>query len=105
VLTQQVSSVEAAVNRVSLRRPSPNIILILSDDVGYGGDPARGMPTPSPDRLAARHPEWQHKERFASLLNGNLTSALAGGDKSIAEIGMVTHAGMNMALSLAVLRP
>jgi Sulfatase len=37
----------------------PNIILILSDDFGYGdagaygGGPARGSPTPSIDRLAA----------------------------------------------------
>jgi len=37
----------------------PNIILILSDDFGYGdagvygGGPGRGMPTPSLDRLAA----------------------------------------------------
>jgi arylsulfatase A-like enzyme len=39
-------------------RKKPNIILILSDDFGYGdagvygGGPGRGMPTPSLDRLA-----------------------------------------------------
>jgi len=39
--------------------PKPNIILILSDDFGYGdsgvygGGPGRGMPTPSLDRLAS----------------------------------------------------
>ena len=39
-------------------QPKPNIILILSDDFGYGdsgpygGGPGRGMPTPSLDRLA-----------------------------------------------------
>ena len=37
----------------------PNIILILSDDFGYGdagvygGGPGRGMPTPNLDRMAA----------------------------------------------------
>src|SRR6516162_5811792 len=37
----------------------PNIILIVSDDFGYGdsgpygGGPGRGMPTPNLDRLAA----------------------------------------------------
>ncbi len=44
--------------------------------------------------LAPRHPEWQSKEPFASLLKGDLKNALAGGEKSIAEIVMVTHAGM-----------
>jgi len=44
--------------------------------------------------LAPRHPEWQHKEPFASLLQGNLKGALAGGEKSLTEIVMVTHAGM-----------
>jgi len=40
------------------QQPKPNIILILSDDFGYGdsgpygGGPGRGMPTPSLDRLA-----------------------------------------------------
>ena len=44
--------------------------------------------------LAPRHPEWKTKEPFASLLKGNVNKALAGGDKAIAEIVMVTHAGM-----------
>ncbi|MBN1853784.1 MAG: haloacid dehalogenase-like hydrolase, partial [Pirellulales bacterium] len=44
--------------------------------------------------LAPRHPEWQHKEPFASILKGDLTRALADGEKSIVEIVMVTHAGM-----------
>jgi len=44
--------------------------------------------------LAPRHPEWKTKEPFASLLKGDLKKALAGGDKAIAEIVMVTHAGM-----------
>src|SRR5690349_21432382 len=40
-------------------QPKPNIILIVSDDFGYGdsgvygGGPGRGMPTPSLDRLAS----------------------------------------------------
>ena len=44
--------------------------------------------------LAPQHPEWKTKEPFASLLKGDVKRALAGGEKAIAEIVMVTHAGM-----------
>jgi hypothetical protein len=44
--------------------------------------------------LAPQHPEWKTKEPFASLLRGDVSKALAGGDKAIAEIVMATHAGM-----------
>jgi phosphoglycolate phosphatase-like HAD superfamily hydrolase len=44
--------------------------------------------------LAPQHPEWKTKEPFASLLKGDVNKALAGGEKAIAEIVMVTHAGM-----------
>lgn len=44
--------------------------------------------------LAPKHPEWKTKEPFASLLKGDVSKALAGGDKAIAEIVMATHAGM-----------
>jgi hypothetical protein len=44
--------------------------------------------------LAPEHPEWKTKEPFASLLKGDVKGALAGGEKAIAEIVMVTHAGM-----------
>jgi phosphoserine phosphatase len=44
--------------------------------------------------LAPQHPEWKHKEPFASLLKGDLNAALAGGDHAILELIMATHAGM-----------
>jgi hypothetical protein len=44
--------------------------------------------------LAPQHPEWTTTEPFASLLKGDIKAALAGGDKSIIEILMATHAGM-----------
>jgi hypothetical protein len=47
--------------------------------------------------LAPQHPEWKDKEPFASLLKGDVKSALAGGEHAIAEIVMVTHAGMSTA--------
>jgi phosphoglycolate phosphatase-like HAD superfamily hydrolase len=47
--------------------------------------------------LAPKHPEWKTKEPFASLLKGDVKKALAGGEKAIAQIVMVTHAGMTTA--------
>jgi len=44
--------------------------------------------------LAPQHPEWKTQEPFASLLKGDVKSALAGGMKSVVEIIMSTHAGM-----------
>ena len=43
--------------------------------------------------LAPQHPEWKTNEPFASLLRGDVKGALAGGEKAIVEIMMVTHAG------------
>lgn len=44
--------------------------------------------------LAPQHPEWSTKEPFASLLKGDLKTALAGGDHALLEVVMATHAGM-----------
>lgn len=44
--------------------------------------------------LAPQHPEWKEQEPFAALLKGDTQAALAGGEKAIVEILMVTHAGM-----------
>jgi len=44
--------------------------------------------------LAPQHPEWKDKEPFASLLRGDVKTALEGGQKAIVEIVMATHAGM-----------
>jgi phosphoglycolate phosphatase-like HAD superfamily hydrolase len=44
--------------------------------------------------LAPNHPEWKDKEPFASLLRGDMKGVFAGGEKSVAELVMFTHAGM-----------
>jgi hypothetical protein len=44
--------------------------------------------------LVPQHPEWKDKEPFASLLKGDMKSALAGGEHAILEIVMATHVGM-----------
>jgi hypothetical protein len=43
--------------------------------------------------LAPQHPEWKDKEPFATLLQGDVKDALAGGEHAILEIVMATHAG------------
>jgi haloacid dehalogenase-like hydrolase len=47
--------------------------------------------------LAPQHPDWNTKEPFASLLKGDLQTAMAGGDRALIEIIMATHAGMTTA--------
>ncbi|MEZ6035504.1 MAG: HAD family hydrolase [Planctomycetaceae bacterium] len=44
--------------------------------------------------LAPQHPEWKTQEPFASILKGDMKSALAGGEHSLAQLVMATHAGM-----------
>ncbi len=44
--------------------------------------------------LAPQHPEWKTQEPFASVLKGDVKSAIAGGDKALIEMAMATHAGM-----------
>ncbi len=44
--------------------------------------------------LAPQHPEWKTTEPFASLLKGDLKTALAGGDHALLELIMATHTGM-----------
>jgi phosphoserine phosphatase len=44
--------------------------------------------------LAPQHPEWKTQEPFASLLKGDVKTALAGGDRSLLQIVMATHSGM-----------
>jgi hypothetical protein len=43
--------------------------------------------------LAPQHPEWQTTEPFASILKGDLKGALAGGERALVELVMVTHTG------------
>ena len=44
--------------------------------------------------LASQHPEWTTTEPFASLLGGDVGTALAMSDSALLEVVMATHAGM-----------
>lgn len=44
--------------------------------------------------LAPDHPEWQNTEPYASVLKGDIKSALAGGEEALLKLAMATHSGM-----------
>jgi phosphoserine phosphatase len=44
--------------------------------------------------LAPQHPEWKSKEPFASMLKGDMNSALAGGMSALAEMIIATQSGI-----------
>ncbi|HEY7518028.1 MAG TPA: HAD family hydrolase [Methylomirabilota bacterium] len=44
--------------------------------------------------LAPKHPEWKDKEPFASVLKGDVSKALAGGERAVVQMMAATHAGM-----------
>ena len=45
--------------------------------------------------MAPQHPEWKTKQPFKALLEGDMKTALSGGEKAILQIVMATHAGMS----------
>src|ERR1700755_2641565 len=44
--------------------------------------------------LAPQHPEWKTMQPFAAVLDDDLKTLLASGDKGLVELIAVTHAGM-----------
>jgi len=47
-------------------------------------------------RMAPQHPEWKELEPFASVLKGDMKTALAGGEKALIGMLMATHSGMTV---------
>jgi phosphoglycolate phosphatase-like HAD superfamily hydrolase len=44
--------------------------------------------------LSPRHPEWKDTEPFKSVLDGDLKTVMAGGERALLELVMASHAGM-----------
>jgi hypothetical protein len=44
--------------------------------------------------MAPMHPEWQDKQPFKAALEGDMKALMESGQRGLAEIMMVTHAGM-----------
>jgi phosphoserine phosphatase len=47
--------------------------------------------------LAPRHPEWKTKQPFKAVLDNDLKTLAAGGEKGMVELVMASHAGMSTA--------
>jgi len=47
--------------------------------------------------LAPKHPEWKTQQPFKAVLDNDLKALTASGEKGIAELVMVSHAGMSTA--------
>lgn len=45
--------------------------------------------------LAPQHPEWKTTLPFKALLEGDMKTVMAGGEKAVMQIVMATHSGMN----------
>jgi len=45
-------------------------------------------------KLAPQHPEWKTRQPFKALLEGDMKTVAASGEKGVMEILMATHAGM-----------
>lgn len=45
--------------------------------------------------MADNHPEWKSQQPFKAILEGDYETALAGGNESILEITMASHAGIS----------
>lgn len=91
-LTAFVASVEAAGIP-----PSERIAVFDNDGTLWSEQPMYFQAFFIFDRikeLAPQHPEWETTEPFASVLRGDVKSALAGGEKALLEMAMATHAGM-----------
>ncbi len=48
-------------------------------------------------KLAPQHPEWKTKQPFKALLEGDMKTVGASGEKGILEMAMATHSGMTAA--------
>jgi phosphoglycolate phosphatase-like HAD superfamily hydrolase len=44
--------------------------------------------------MSAQHPEWKNKQPYKGVLENDLKTALAGGEKALLEMAMTSHAGI-----------
>lgn len=102
VARQQITEFVAAVTDASgadYVEPAERIAVFDNDGTLWAEKPLYFQLLFALDRvraLAPEHPEWESTEPFASVLRGDLHSALAGGEKALLQLVMATHAGMTV---------
>jgi len=77
--------------------PSERIAVFDNDGTLWAEQPLAFQAMFMLDRIKAmapQHPEWKDREPFKSILAGDVKTALAGGEKAVAEMLAATHAGM-----------
>jgi phosphoserine phosphatase len=75
--------------------PAQRIAVVDNDGTLWGEQPMYFQAFFAFDRvkaLAPQHPEWKDKEPFASVLKGDLKTALAGGEHALLELVLASHA-------------
>jgi phosphoserine phosphatase len=81
-------------------RPEERIATFDNDGTLWAEQPIYSQLLFALDRikvLAPQHPEWRTTEPFASMLNGDVKGALAGGEPALMKIVAATHSGMSSA--------
>jgi phosphoserine phosphatase len=77
--------------------PADRIAVFDNDGTLWSEQPAYFQLLFAIDRvkaLAARHPEWKTKQPFKAVLDGDMKTLAASGEKGVLELIMATHAGM-----------
>jgi len=96
------TSITAFVTRVTTQNgpdfvpPAERIAVFDNDGTLWGEQPVYVQLKFTLDRvraLAPEHPGWRDTEPFKSVLAGDVEAALASGEKGVAEMLAVTHAG------------
>lgn len=77
--------------------PSDRIAVFDNDGTLWSAQPVYVQAAFAFDRIRApadEHPEWREKQPFKGVLDGDLRSALAGGERAVAELVVASHSGL-----------
>ncbi|HKE92999.1 MAG TPA: HAD family hydrolase [Povalibacter sp.] len=77
--------------------PAERIAVFDNDGTLWSEQPAYFQALFALDRvkaMAPQHPEWQSRQPFKAVLEGDMKTLMASGEKGIVEVIAATHAGM-----------